>query len=139
MAGSTTEFTKFVAAGPLNLELKFGMTAPTPVESSQEEPSETETVAGDEDDVRAGTPFKSIQGARSQSGIKLRVSFKKNTIKVVNPKKRAAAQLEEGTLDELRATLVEKTAISAARIAGYTKEELDVAMTLAGKSFLSLE
>jgi hypothetical protein len=53
---------------------------------------------------------------------------------VVNFKKRDASQLAEGSPGELRTDLVEKTGISAARIVGYSKEELEVAMTLAGKS-----
>ncbi|KAJ4359508.1 uncharacterized protein N0V89_000063 [Didymosphaeria variabile] len=96
----------FDMAGPMNNpvpELKFEMKAPIPVESIPATPSKT--------------------------GIKLRINFKNSTIRVINPKKRDADDLDEDTQDGLAA--FKAAGISAARIEGYTKDELDVALTLA--------
>lgn len=81
------------------------------------------------------TKPESTQGA---SGIKLYINFALDTIRVAEPKKRGASHLDEGTLDGLRAYFVKETGFSAARIAGYSKDELEVAITLAGKSSLTL-
>ena len=66
------------------------------------------------------------------SNIKLLINFKKSSIQVVKPKKRSAAHLD------IRAVLEQDSSISAARLAGYTDEELEVAVTLSGMSFYSL-
>ncbi|KAF2449190.1 hypothetical protein P171DRAFT_516947 [Karstenula rhodostoma CBS 690.94] len=78
------------------------------------------------------TKPESIQGA---SGIKLRINFKLNTIRVTKPKKRNASSLDDEALDGLRAHFRKETGFSAARIAGYSKEELEVAITLAAMPF----
>lgn len=79
---------------------------------------------------------ESVQGA---SGIKLRINFARNTIRVTGPRKRDASSLDADTLDGLRAHVVKETGLSAARIAGYSKYELEVAITLASKLFFHLE
>ncbi|KAL1591660.1 hypothetical protein SLS60_011658 [Paraconiothyrium brasiliense] len=93
-------------AGPMGAdipELKFEMTAPIPIEP--------------------------IPASSSQTGIKLRINFRNSTIRVINPKKRDATDLDEDPQDGLAP--FKAAGISAARIKGYTKDELDVAVILA--------
>ncbi|KAK7186403.1 hypothetical protein DPSP01_013118 [Paraphaeosphaeria sporulosa] len=73
-----------------------------------------------------------VQGA---SGIKLHINFVRNTIWVTGARKRDASHLDADTLDRLRAHLVKETGLSAARIANYSKEELEAAISLAGMPF----
>lgn len=66
-----------------------------------------------------------IEQGPTKTGIKLRINFKNNTLRVVEFKKRSAAHLDLDALSKAHQVPTE-------RLAKYTDRELDAALALAG-------